>query len=567
VEQMGEGAVAINEDGAILYCNRRFAQMLALPLEQVMGEDIRSMIAPRDRADFDTMLASRMAGHKEMETTLISADGTLISVRVALRFIPHETPPSFCLVVTDMTESNRREAALREARDNLDQKVSERTEDLVIKQGELEAARDSALNSLKEATEARERLLAINQQLELEITERKQAEEEKEKLQAQLLQAQKMEAIGTLAGGVAHDFNNLLTTILGNAQLAMSDLQKDDPAHENIEEIKKAGEKAANLTRQLLTFSRQETRAPELLDLNKSLEEMIKMLRRLIREDIELKMIPGLGLWPVYMDPSQMDQVIINLAVNARDAMPEGGTLTIETANVELDRAYFRAHGIKNEPGPYVMLAVTDTGVGMDEETRSKMFDPFFSTKERGTGTGLGLATVYGIVMQNRGYIWPYSEPGQGTTMKIYLPRATEGIETARQEPVQTDILTGEETVLIVEDEDAVRKMAIKFLKKYGYRVLEAANGKEAIEIFRQFHGTIHLLITDVIMPGMNGKELAERLLAERPDMKVLFMSGYTQNIIMQKGIMPADIHYIQKPFSFEGLAKKVRETIEEPGE
>ncbi|MBW2041043.1 MAG: PAS domain S-box protein [Deltaproteobacteria bacterium] len=544
VEQMGEGAVAINEDGDILYCNRRFIQMLALPLEQVMGDDIRSMIAPRDRADFDTMLASKTRGRKEMEITLISADGTLIPVRLALAFIPHETPPSFCLVVTDMTESNRREAALREARDNLEQKVSERTEDLVIKQGELEAARDSALNSLKEATDARERLLAINQQLELEITERKRAEEEKEKLQAQLLQAQKMEAIGVLAGGVAHDFNNLLTTILGNAQLVLSGLEKEGPRREDIEEIRKAGERAANLTRQLLTFSRKETRAPELLDLNQSLEEMAKMLRRLIREDIEMVMIPGPDLWPVYMDPSQMDQVILNLVVNARDAMPEGGTLTIETANVELDRGYFQEHGIKNEPGPYVMLAVTDTGVGMDEETRSKMFDPFYTTKERSTGTGLGLATVYGIVKQNRGYIWTYSEPGQGTTIKVYLPRAGAGLEPGRREEDQTKGPTGEETVLIVEDE------------------LEAADGKKALEVCSGFGGKIHLLVTDVIMPGMNGKALAERLRAERPDMKVLFMSGYTQNIIMQKGVLPADIHYIQKPFSFEGLARKVREAL-----
>ncbi|MBW2169558.1 MAG: response regulator [Deltaproteobacteria bacterium] len=262
------------------------------------------------------------------------------------------------------------------------------------------------------------------------------------------------------------------------------------------------------------------------------------------------------------MDPTQMDQVIINLAVNARDAMPKGGTLTIETANVELDRGYFQEHGIKNEPGPYVMLAVTDTGVGMDEETRSKMFDPFYTTKERSTGTGLGLATVYGIVKQTRGYIWPYSEPGQGTTIKVYLPRAGAGLEPGRREEVKKNELAGEETVLIVEDDDSVRKMAVRILGKYGYRILEAADGKKALEVCSGFGGKIHLLVTDVIMPGMNGKELAERLRAERPDMKVLFMSGYTQNIIMQKGVLPADIHYIQKPFSFEGLARKVREAL-----
>jgi CheY-like chemotaxis protein len=316
-----------------------------------------------------------------------------------------------------------------------------------------------------------------------------------------------------------------------------------------------------------LTFSRRETRSPELVDLNKALEETRKMLRRLLREDIELEIIPGPDLWQVYTDPSQMDQIIMNLAVNARDAMPDGGTLTIETANVELDHAYFSKHGVDNQPGSYVMLAVTDTGVGMTEEVRQKMFDPFFTTKERGTGTGLGLATVYGAVKQNGGYIWAYSEPGQGTTMKVYLPRATEGIAPDRKEHVEVSGLTGEETVLLTEDDDLVRKMIVRFLSKYGYRVLEAANGKEAMEISRQFRGTIHLLITDVIMPGMNGKELSERLRSERPDMKVLFMSGYTQNIIMQKGILPATIHYAQKPFSERTFALKVREVMEEQGE
>jgi len=535
VEQMGEGAVTINEDGTILYCNRRFAQMLALPLEQVMGDDIRSMIAPRDRADFDTMLLSKTHERRETETALISADGALIPVRVAFAFIPHETPPSFCLVITDMTESRKREDELREARDNLEQKVAERTADLVAKKEELEK----------------------------EVTERKRMEAQRQKLEAQLHQAQKMEAIGTLAGGVAHDFNNLLTTILGHAGMLLIELRKDDPLYEDMIEIKKAGERAADLTRQLLAFSRKETRRPELLDLNQTVGEMAKMLRRLIREDIELVISPGPDPGPVYMDPPQVEQVIMNLVVNARDAMPDGGTLTIETADTELDEAYFREHGVENEPGPYVMLAVTDTGIGMDEETQSKMFDPFFTTKDRSTGTGLGLATVYGIVKQNRGYVWAYSEPGRGTTVKVYLPRAGEVLEPGRSGDMEVGGgLTGAETVLVVEDNQQVLDITLKVLARYGYRTLAARNGDEAVRVGRDFEGKIHLLVTDVIMPGMNGKELAERLRSERPDMKVLFMSGYTENIIVQKGILPTDIHYIQKPFSFEGLARKVRDAL-----
>ena len=393
--------------------------------------------------------------------------------------------------------------------------------------------------------------------------QRDREQREKEKTQEQLMQAQKMESIGVLAGGVAHDFNNLLTTIIGNAQLVLSGLEKEDPLREEIEEIRKAGERAAGLSRQLLTFSRRETRAPELLNLNETLDEMAKMLRRLIREDIELVISPGPDLGPVYMDPPQVEQVIMNLVVNARDAMPDGGTLTIETADTELDEAYFREHDVENEPGPYVMLAVTDTGIGMDEETQSKMFDPFFTTKDRSTGTGLGLATVYGIVKQNRGYVWAYSEPGRGTTVKVYLPRAGEVLEPGRSGDMEVGGgLTGAETVLVVEDNQQVLDITLKVLARYGYRTLAARNGDEAVRVGRDFEGKIHLLVTDVIMPGMNGKELAERLRSERPDMKVLFMSGYTENIIVQKGILPTDIHYIQKPFSFEGLARKVRDAL-----
>jgi len=401
-----------------------------------------------------------------------------------------------------------------------------------------------------------------------DITELRQAAEEKARLESQLRQAQKMEAIGVLAGGVAHDFNNLLTTIIGNTQFALADLEKEDPLYEELMDIKKAGEKAAGLTRQILTFSRNEIRKPEILDLNETVQEMVKMLRRMIRGDIELVVVSEPDLWKVHMDAPQMDQIIMNLAVNASDAMPEGGTLTIETANVELDKAYLREHAIDDEPGPCVMLAVTDTGVGMDESVRTRMFDPFFTTKDRNTGTGLGLATVYGIVRQNRGYIWSYSEAGQGTTIKVYLPRVDESPELGSSKMDQDAKLTGTETVLVLEDNDQVRNMALRILDRYGYQTPEAGNGEEAIRVSRDFNGVIHLLLTDVIMPGMSGKEAAEILKSERPDMKVLYMSGYTQNIIMQKGILASDINYIQKPFAIKVLARKVRETLlTEPGE
>ncbi len=396
-----------------------------------------------------------------------------------------------------------------------------------------------------------------------DVTERKRMEEERQKLEQRLQQSRKMEAIGTLAGGVAHDFNNLLTTILGHADLALSELRPHDPLYEDLMEIKRAGEKAAGLTRQLLSFSRKETRSPQLLDLNTVLRDMHKMLRRLVPEDIELVVDLQENLWPLYMDPSQMDQVIINLVVNARDAMPDGGTLTIETTNVELDRAYFKDRGLEEEPGKFVLLAVTDTGVGMTEAVRSRMFEPFFTTKSRGTGTGLGLATVFGIVKQNRGYVWAYSEPGHGTTMKVYLPRTSRDTGEGGGSDLVLVRPTGSETVLVVEDNDAVRKLTTAALRRFGYRVLDAPNGEEALDVARAFRGHIHLLLTDVIMPGMSGKALSARLGAWHPGLRTLYMSGYTENVIMRKGVVPRDIHYIQKPFSPAALARKVGEVLE----
>lgn len=395
-----------------------------------------------------------------------------------------------------------------------------------------------------------------------DITERIRAEKEKERMEEQLRQAQKMEAIGALASGIAHDFNNILTIIKGNTELLLMDIQDDDPDFEVLQDIKKAVERGSNLVRQILTFSRKGTRVPEVIDLNQHLKDTEKLIRRALREDIELKMVLAPSLWKIYLDTSQVDQIIMNLVINARDAMPDGGTLTIETANVELDSYYFKRHGIEKEPGKYVMLAVTDTGIGMDESIKDRIFDPFFTTKERTSGTGLGLSTVYGIVKQNNGYIWCYSEPGKGTTMKVYLPRIEEEIQPILKEEIKIEDLKGTETVLVIEDEDMVRDIVVKALKRYGYNVISARDGKEAIGIAKEYKGDIHLILTDVIMPGMHGKDVVQKIQSQRPNIKVIYMSGYTENIIMEKGILPSDINYIQKPFSSSDLVKKVRKVL-----
>ncbi|MGH9509000.1 MAG: ATP-binding protein, partial [Terriglobales bacterium] len=382
-------------------------------------------------------------------------------------------------------------------------------------------------------------------------------------LEEQLLQAQKMEAIGRLAGGVAHDFNNLLAIILGYSDLLQDAIPAEGPARKHLAEIRKAGDRAATLTRQLVAFSRKQVLELKVFDLNAVVIENYKMLRRLIGEDIELLLEPDSQPTPVKADAAQMEQVIMNLAVNARDAMPKGGHLTIETANVVLDATQVNRH-VTMPAGAYVMLAVTDNGIGMDTNTQARIFEPFFTTKEKGKGTGLGLATVYGIVKQSGGYIWVYSEPGQGTTFKIYLPRAEEPIQP---EPVAAKVpaasLRGHETVLLVEDEESVRRLAAHCLREQGYTVLEAGNGAEALQMSRERAEPIHLLVTDVVMPGMGGRDLADQLLALRPDARVLFVSGYTGNAIVHHGILEPGIFLLSKPFRPVDLAQKVREVLD----
>jgi PAS domain S-box-containing protein len=386
---------------------------------------------------------------------------------------------------------------------------------------------------------------------------------ERVQLEQQLRQAQKMEAVGRLAGGIAHDFNNILTAITGYADLLLEDLGATDPRRQDADEIHKAADRAAGLTRQLLAFSRQQVLQPTVIEVNKLVGDLEKMLRRLLGEDVELttRLAPTTGR--VKADPGQLEQVIMNLAVNARDAMPTGGKLTLETGNMDLDESYATDH-YPARAGPFVMLAVSDTGIGMSEETQAHMFEPFFTTKEKGKGTGLGLATVYGIIKQSGGFVWVYSELGHGTTFKLYLPRVQELAERA-SEPAQAPArpARGTETVLVVEDEAPVRSIARQVLERHGYTVLEAPSAEAALDLVTRYSGTIHLLLTDVVMPGLNGRELATKLASLRPDARVIFMSGYTDDAVTRHGVLEPGSAYVQKPFTPDAIARRVREVLD----
>jgi two-component system cell cycle sensor histidine kinase/response regulator CckA len=395
-----------------------------------------------------------------------------------------------------------------------------------------------------------------------DITELRRAEEEKASLQDQLRQSQKVEAIGRLAGGIAHDFNNLLTVIKGYSQLSSTQLKEGDPLKGNIDEIQNAADRAATLTRQLLAFSRRQVMEMKVLDLNTVLRDLDKMLRRVIGEDIELVTLLGEDLGRVKADVGQIEQVIMNLAVNSRDAMPSGGKLTIETANAELDEFYARSH-VDVRPGHYVMFSVSDTGVGMPPEVRERIFEPFFTTKEKGRGTGLGLSTAYGIVKQSEGNIWVYSEQGKGTTFKIYLPRVNEPLEEVRKEVLKGDLPCGNETILIVEDDEEVLRLAAKILESQGYRILETSNGEGALVACEKCKGPIHLMLADIVMPGMSGSELVKLLKPLYPEIKTLYMSGYTDTGVVHHGVLEEGANYIQKPFTMEGLARIVRAVLD----
>jgi signal transduction histidine kinase len=393
------------------------------------------------------------------------------------------------------------------------------------------------------------------------IEEKKRAEAALRQSEEQLRMSQKLEAVGQLAGGVAHDFNNLLTVISGYSELVLNRLPENDDNRAKVKEIKRAAERASTLTRQLLAFSRKQVLQPKLFDLNHLVSDMSKMLRRLIGENIEMTTVIGEAA-PINADPGQIEQVLMNLVVNARDAMPKGGRLTIETVRVEIDEVYASSH-LNIQAGRYVMLAVTDTGCGMDEETRKHIFEPFFTTKEQGKGTGLGLSTVYGIVKQSGGHIWLYSELRHGTAFKIYLPAATEMETQPAAAPVKVVLPRGTETILIVEDEPQIRKLAFDCLAYCGYDVLSCSNGLEALQLIERLNRPVDLVLTDVVMPKLSGRELSERITAIHPSTKVLFMSGYTNDSVVNHGILDGGTWFIQKPFTLESLVRRVREVLD----
>jgi two-component system cell cycle sensor histidine kinase/response regulator CckA len=401
-----------------------------------------------------------------------------------------------------------------------------------------------------------EKFVIINR----DITARRDAEKKLRETHAR--QAQKMEAVGRLSGGIAHDFNNLLGVIIGYTELMETRLSPGDPLHKNVREIKKAGERAALLTRQLLAFSRQQVLEPKVLELNAVVTDVENLLRRAIGEDIELTTVLGPKLGRVMADQGQIEQVIMNLAANARDAMPNGGKLIIETTNTELDATFIRDAPYV-QPGFYVQVTFTDTGTGMDPETQAHIFEPFFTTKERGKGTGLGLATVYGVVKQSNGYIWVYSDVGKGTTFKICLPRVETAVQAKSLEPRQLRPWQGGETLLLVEDEESLRAVTRDVLLQGGFEVLEAPGGLQAIESAQRHHGPIHLLLTDVVMPGLNGPTVAEKLSPSRPEMRVLYMSGYTDYAVGRNGILEPGVHLLVKPYTRETLLRKVNEVLD----
>jgi PAS domain S-box-containing protein len=609
-------AIFVNQDGRIVYCNAAFASLIGVAgVEAVVGRPTLDFFPER----WHTAIQGRIEtttrdGHVPLlEREVIRQDGTTVAVDVSATRIRYEARDAILVSLHDLTTRRQSEEAsfkLASIIEESDDAIIGKNLDGVITSWNAGAERlygysaEEALGQHitliipTQLQDQYERIMATIAQgkrvAPFETVRRRkdgtmidvsvsvspvrnpagtvlaassiaQDITAKKRLQEQFRQAQKMEAIGRLAGGVAHDFNNLLTIISGYSDVLLATLPPTDESRPMILEIRSAGERAASLTRQLLTFSRQQLLAPRVLDVNAIVAGSEKLLSRLLGEDIDVRSTLAAEFGRVRADPGQLEQVIVNLSINARDAMPRGGKLTIETADVELDETYCRMHPHVT-PGPFVLLAVSDTGSGMDETTKSQIFEPFFTTKEQGKGTGLGLSMVYGFITHSSGHIDVYSEPGLGSTFKVYLPRVEDTLTTAKGGTAQADMPTGQETVLVVEDEEAVRRLACHVLESCGYRVLEASHGEGAIAVAGGHAGPIHLLVTDVVMPGLGGRVVAERVAGLKPGIKVLFMSGYTDDAVVRHGVLAAEMAFLQKPFSPSSLARKVRAVLDGEG-
>jgi two-component system cell cycle sensor histidine kinase/response regulator CckA len=610
-------AAAVGVDGRIVFANEPCMRMFGLS-ESPVGASITDFFAPRSRPQVEEIARHRRSGvavPEVYEATALRPDGSTFEVEVHVTPVEFEGRPATQAIVRDVTSRKRMEAGLRESEERY-RLLFERNLAGVYRAtvagrllecnrafaqmlgysspAEAMAQSSAAFHSSEEGHEVfLERLRREGSLLNHEYQAPRRdgtpvwlignfsllsgegGEEillgtifdmtDRRRLQEQLLQAQKMEAIGRLAGGIAHDFNNLLTAVSGYTELLLGRLADGDPGREHALEIRQAGQRAAALTQQLLAFSRRQVLEPRVLDLNSVISDMERMLRRVIGEDIDLTAALDQSLWRARADPSQIEQAILNLVVNARDAMPRGGRLTIETGNVELDERYTDRYATFR-PGPHVMLAVSDTGVGMSPDLQARLFEPFFTTKELGKGTGLGLSTTYGIVKQSGGSIWVYSEPGQGTTFKIYLPRCEDPLDR-REEPAPPAPRppTGTERVLLVEDEPEVRRLVERLLRMNGYTVVAAPGPAEALAAVRAAAESVDVLVTDVVMPGMNGRELARALASRVPGLRVLYMSGYTDAAIAQQGILEPGTAFLSKPFTPDGLARKLREVLDAP--
>jgi len=528
---------AITENGTYLYINKVFGDHIKRNPDEVVGLTLWDVF-PKEAAD------QRFAGIKAV---LSSQQTNTIEVVVE----EGENKHFFITTIKPMQKINGPADAVICISKNITDRKKAGDELFKLNQ-ELE----------KRVEERTAELIAANERLHAEIAERKRAKKEREEIESQLRQSQKMDAVGRLAGGLAHDFNNMLSVILGNAELALIKLPQSSPLYENISEIATAGRRSADLTRQLLAFARKQVIAPKILDINGTIENMLKMLRRLIGEEIRLHWKPGTDLWTVKMDPVQIDQIMANLLVNARDAIEGAGNVTIETENSVLDSS-FCDYNPGSIPGQYMQIKVSDDGCGIDGYVLVRLFEPFFTTKQLGRGTGLGLATVYGIVKQNHGFIRVDSEKGKGTDFKIYIPRHQSANAEIGETTIPSGVPGGTETVLLVEDNAMILETTSRMLKHLGYKVMDAGSGKDALRIMGISKDQVDLLLTDVVMPGMSGFELFNRVIAIKPGLKVLYMSGYSYDLIARHGVLDDGVSLIKKPLTISALAYKLREVID----